>query len=233
MIKAKQIQKELKLLSNPKQAKILQGFFKTGPGQYGAGDIFLGVKVGPIRKIALKYQNLDLQEVIKLLPSKIHEERQVALFILTEQFKKADQIKKKKIFNLYLKNTKHINNWDLVDLSAPKIVGQYLSDQPRKKLYQLAVSRNLWSRRIAMLACFAFIKNNDFKDALKIAKILLKDQHDLIHKAVGWMLREIGKRNQKIEEKFLKQHYQQMPRTMLRYAIERFSVSQRKKYLKK
>jgi len=224
------IKKDLQKLSNPKQAKILQRFFKTGKREYGEGDIFLGIKVPEQRKIAKKY-NLNLNDIQKLLNSRIHEHRLVSLFILIDKYKKSNE--KKNIFNLYLKNTKNINNWDLVDLSAPNIVGNYLLDKPRKILYKLAKSKSLWKKRIAILATFEFIKNNEFKDAIKISELLLNDKHDLIHKGTGWMLREVGKRNQAIEEKFLKKYYRTMPRTMLRYAIERFSEEKRKFYLGK
>ncbi len=226
------LKKELKSNANSKQAKILQRFFKTGKGEYAEGDIFWGLKVGELRTIAKKYSVLKLKDVEKLLNSKIHEQRLVALFILTHQFEEGEQGLRKKIFNLYLKNTKYINNWDLIDLSAPKIVGAYLFDKPRDVLYKLAKSKSLWEKRISILSTFYFIRENDFKDTLKVSKILLKDEHDLIHKAVGWMLREVGKRCLETEEKFLKKHYQKMPRTMLRYAIERFPEPLRQKYLK-
>ena len=228
-----QLKKELKELSNPKQAEILQGFFKTGKGEYGEGDIFLGIKVPVQRKVANKFQDLSLEDLEELLNTKIHEYRMTALFILIEQYERGDKIEKKKIFNFYLKNTRNINNWDLVDVSAPKIVGDYLLNKPRSVLYKLAKSNNLWERRIAIISTFTFIRNNEFRDTLKIAEILLNDKHDLIHKAVGWMLREVGKRDQKTEEEFLQKHYLKMPRVMLRYAIERFEERKRKFYLGK
>ena len=229
-----QIKKELKKFSNKNQADILQRFFKTGPGEYGEGDIFLGIKVPEIRKIVRKYYNeISLEETIKLIQSKIHEIRLTGVLILVAKYKKANKAEKKKIFNLYLKNYKYINNWDLVDLSAPNIVGNYLLDKNREILFTLAKSNNLWKKRISILATFTFIRNNQFDDTLKISKILLQDDHDLIHKAVGWMLREVGKRDQAVEEKFLKKHYKQMPRTMLRYAIEKFPEPLRKSYLAK
>lgn len=233
MLSLIQLKKELKESSSSKQAKILQRFFKTGKGEYGEGDIFLGVKVPEQRKIAAKFQDLSLENLEKLLNSKIHEHRMTALFILINQYEKADERGKKKIVDFYFKNTKNINNWDLVDLSAPKIAGDYLLNKPRKILYELAKSNNLWERRIAIISTHTFIRDDKFDDTLKIAKILLKDQHDLIHKAVGWMLREVGKRDQKAEEEFLKKYYSKMPRTMLRYAIEKFSERKRKFYLKK
>ncbi len=239
-----QLKKELKKLSNPKQAEILQRFFKTGKGEYGEGDIFLGIKVPVQRKVAAKFQNLSLKDIEKLLESKIHEHRMIALFILIKKHEKADECEKKTILNFYLKNIKNINNWDLVDLSAPKIVGDYLMKKLKegdpahnyvlgRLLCKLAKSNNLWKKRVAIISTWTFIKNNEFSETLKISKILIADKHDLIHKAVGWMLREIGKRDQKTEEKFLKKYYLKMPRTMLRYAIERFDENKRKFYLKK
>ena len=228
-----QLKKELKKIASPKQAKILQRFFKTGKGEYGERDIFLGIKVPEQRKVADKFRELSLENIAELLNSKIHEYRMTALFILIKQYQKADECEKKIIFNFYLKNIKDINNWDLVDLSAPKIVGDYLLDKPRDVLYKLARSKNLWERRIAIISNWIIIRNNEFDDTLKIAKILLNDKHDLIHKAVGWMLREVGKRDQKIEEEFLQKYYLKMPRVMLRYAIEKFSEQKRKFYLRK
>ena len=223
------LKKELRVKASSEKAKILQRFFKTAPGEYGEGDIFLGVVVPDIREVAKKYSNLELKKVIKLLHSKIHEERLTALLIMVDKFRSEDD--KKKIYNLYLKNIKHINSWDLVDLSADKIIGAYLLDKPKSILYKLARSKSVWERRIGIMATFNFIKNNKFKETLKIAKILLNDEHDLIHKAVGWMLREIGKRDLKAEERFLKENYKKMPRTMLRYAIEKFPEKKRKQYL--
>jgi len=235
------ITKELKKYSNLEKAKVLQGFFKTGKGQYGEGDIFLGIVVPNQRLVAKKFIDASFEDIKKLLDSKIHEHRLTAVLILTYQFPKASEVRKKKIYNFYLKNAKQVNNWDLVDLSAQNIVGTYLQSLichpelvsgSRKVLYKLAKSKNLWERRISIVSTFTFLRNGDFEDTLKIAEILLNDQHDLIHKAVGWMLREVGKRDQKIEEKFLRKHYQKMPRTMLRYAIERFEEELRQKYLK-
>jgi 3-methyladenine DNA glycosylase AlkD len=228
-----QLKTKLKKLANPKQAKILQGFFKTGRGEYGEGDIFLGIKVPIQRKVAREFKDLKIEDSQKLLNSNIHEERLIALFILVGQYVSGDEKQKKRIYYFYLKNTKNINNWDLVDLSAPNIAGDYLLNRDRKILYKLVRSKNLWAKRIAVLATFALIKNNDFTDTIKSSKILLKDKHDLIHKAVGWMLREIGKRDEKELEKFLGNLYKNMPRTMLRYAIEKLSEKKRKFYLKK
>ena len=226
-----QLKKELQNSANPKQAVNLQRFFKTGPGEYGEGDVFLGIKVPVQRQVAKKYPDLSLAEIQQLLRSKIHEHRMVALFILVRQYEKGDTELKKKIFDLYLKNTKNINNWDLVDLSSPNIVGNYLLNKPRKILYRLAKSKLLWERRIAVLATFAFIRQNDFRDALALAKMLLNDKHDLMHKAVGWMLREAGKRDQILEVRFLDKYARKMPRTMLRYAIEKFSQAKRNHFL--
>jgi 3-methyladenine DNA glycosylase AlkD len=224
------LKKELKSLGDEKQAKLLQRFFKTGKGEYGEGDIFLGIKVPVQRKVSKKYKEMPLNEIQQLLKSKIHEHRMVGLFILMLQYEKTDD--KKKIFDLYLRNTKNINNWDLIDLSAPTIVGGYLIDKKRDVLLKLAKSKSLWEKRISILATFEFIANGEYKDTLKIAKILLNDEHDLIHKGVGWMLREVGKRvSQEKEEEFLKKYYKKMPRTMLRYAIERFDEVKRKRYL--
>ncbi len=225
-------QQQLKKLANPKKAIGVARFFKTGKGEYGEGDVFLGITVPEIRLIAKKCAALTLKEIQKLLQSKIHEERLLALIILVNQFKKADEDKQKQIFDLYLSNTKYINNWDLVDISAEYIVGGYLINRSKNSLKKLAQSKSIWERRIAIIATFQFIKQKQHEQTFIIAEILLKDEHDLIHKAVGWMLREIGKRiSEAIEETFLQQHYQQMPRTMLRYAIERFEEEKRKKYL--
>jgi len=228
-----QLKKDLSNLGNPEKAKILQRFFKTGPGEYGEGDIFLGVKVPETRAVAKKYVDSSFSDIQKLLDSKVHEHRLVSLLILVIQFDRGVEKTRKMIVDFYLKNTKHINNWDLVDLTADKILGAYLFDKDKSILYRLVNSKDLWERRISVLATFHFIKNNEFKHSLKIAELLLKDKHDLIHKAVGWMLREIGKRDQAVEKRFLKKHYKQMPRTMLRYAIERFDEKKRQFYMKK
>ncbi len=223
--------KEINSKADKKQAENLQRFFKTGPGEYGEGDIFLGIKVPVQREIVKKYTGLSLPKIQELLKSKIHEHRLIALLILVEKFKKGNETEKGDIFNLYLKNTKYINNWDLVDLSSHKIVGEFLADKKKDILYKLAASHNLWEKRIAMISTFAYIKNEEFIDALRIAEMLLEDKHDLINKAVGWVLREIGKKNQKVLEDFLKKHYKDISRTTLRYSIERFDEDLRKKYL--
>ena len=226
-----QIKRDLSQRGNPEKAQKLSGFFKTGKGQYGEGDHFLGIPVPEQRKVAKKYTNLSLNDIQKLLNDKNHEYRLTALLILISKYKKAKNSGKEQIFNFYLKNTENINNWDLVDLSAPKIIGDYLVNKDRLILYGLAKSNILWERRISILSTFKFIANNDFKDALEISELLLHDKHDLIHKAVGWALREIGKRNQEVEERFLTKYCTQMPRTMLRYAIEKFDEKKRKFYL--
>lgn len=227
------LKKELNKLKNPEEAKILSRFFKTGKGEYGEGDIFLGVKVPILRQISKKYQSLSLVKIGDLLESKIHEHRMCALIILTEKYQKSSLEEKTDIFNFYLKNTRNINNWDLVDLSAPKIIGDFLLKRKREILYDLAKSEMLWERRISIISTFAFIRNNDFEDTIKISTLLLKDKEDLIHKAVGWMLREIGKRDENILEEFLEKNYKIMPRIMLRYSIEKFSPRKRKYFLKK
>ncbi|OHA70914.1 MAG: DNA alkylation repair protein [Candidatus Wildermuthbacteria bacterium RIFCSPLOWO2_12_FULL_40_9] len=221
------LRRELRLFASKKKAIVLQRFFKTGPGEYAEGDIFLGVTVPDARRIARRHLGLKLKEVLVLLRSKIHEERLAALLIMLEKFNQEED----KIYKAYLRNLKYVNNWDLVDLSADKIAGRHLINRPKQDLYKLARSKNVWARRVAMIATFYFIKNNQFQDAFKIARILLQDKHDLIHKAAGWMLREVGKRDFGAEEKFLRRHYKAMPRTMLRYAIEKFPESKRKQYL--
>jgi len=226
------IKKRLKQLANKEKAEVLQRFFKTGPGEYGEGDVFIGVKVPDLRKVAKDFQDIATEDVIVLLESAIHEERLLALLILVRKYVKGNETAKKRIYRLYLKKTKFINNWDLVDVTAHHIVGDYLMDKNKAPLYRLAKSEDLWERRIAILATFYFIKHGKYEEILKIAKILLTDKEDLIHKAVGWMLREIGKRDMIFEEMFLKQHYKEMPRTMLRYAIEKFPEPKRQKYLK-
>jgi len=226
------ITKKLKSLSNEEKAKKHQSFFKTGPGEYGEGDIFVGVTVPELRKLAKEYKTITLKEVKHLLKSPIHEERLLSLLLLIHRYSKGDEPGKKRIYELYLKNTKFINNWDLVDSSAGQIVGAFLFNKSKKPLYDLVKSDNLWERRISIMSTFYFIKRNQFSDTLKISKILLPDKEDLIHKAVGWMLREVGKRDMSIEENFLKKHYKNMPRTMLRYAIEKFPESKRQRYLK-
>lgn len=228
------IQSDVQTLADKKRARLLQGYFKTGKGEYGEGDVFIGLTVPQVRAIAKKYQDLPLREVETLLRSAIHEYRLTALCILYNQFLKATDGSKKKIYNFYLANTKWINNWDLVDLSAKYIIGGYLFEKKteQKILYKLATSNSVWERRIAVLGTFLFIDNNDFGASLRLAEMLLHDPHDLMQKAVGWMLREIGKRDEKVLVDYLSTRYKTMPRTMLRYAIEKFSPVRREKYLK-
>ncbi len=218
---------------DPEKGVFLQRFFKTGKGQYGEGDIFYGLTVPTSRKIAKHFNDLSLEDIELLLTSKVHEERLIALLILVEQFKKSDDKDAKIIYDFYLAHTKYINNWDLVDLSADKIVGEYLKTRDRAILLKLAKSDLIWEKRISMIATFQFIKDlKEYKDTFAVANILLLDKQDLIQKAVGWMLREVGKRvSQEIEEDFLLSRYKKMPRTMLRYSIEHFSPERRKQYL--
>lgn len=282
MISVGGLRRELRSIANPEKAKLLQRFFKTGKGEYAEGDLFLGIMVPQSREIAKKYSGLDLRQLKELIASKFHEERLIALFILINKYKTTNH--KKIIFHFYLKNMKYINNWDLVDLSAPGIVGEHLyainsrlthsldnSLEPSgntsiknkyksfssagryplkdlketlKKLsreesraidvlFCLANSKSIWERRIAVLATFQFVKYRRFGESLMLAEMLLNDQHDLIHKAVGWMLREVGKRDVDTEIEFLDKYSSKMPRTMLRYAIERFPEKLRMAYLKK
>ncbi|MHC4584605.1 MAG: DNA alkylation repair protein [Planctomycetota bacterium] len=226
------IRNELRQLSNKEIAEHSQRFFKTGKGQYGQGDIFLGIRVPVLRKTAKKYSGISIDECAQLLKSKFHEQRLLALLMLVAIFKKANSKDRKAVYTLYLDNTKFINNWDLVDCSAEHIVGAYLRSADKKPMYNLAKSDILWERRISIMSTFHYIKYNEFVDSLKISKILLHDKEDLIHKAVGWMLREIGKRDIETEENFLRKYYRQMPRTMLRYSIEKFPEPKRQRFLK-
>ncbi len=226
--------KEIYSHRNKNRAKASAWYFKTGKSQYGEGDKFMGISCPEMRNIAKKYVNISLKEVEHLLKSKWHEQHQIGLFILTYKYKKTNQKTKEEIVDFYLKNTKYINNWDLVDLSAPKILGDFLSDKKNKKiLLKLARSKNLWEQRIAIISTFAFIRRGDIKWSIKIAKMFLSHKHDLIHKATGWMLREVGKKDMKTLCKFLDSNLSEMPRTMLRYAIEKFPEKIRKGYLKK
>ncbi|MCX5687250.1 MAG: DNA alkylation repair protein [Candidatus Omnitrophica bacterium] len=224
--------KELRKYASKKKARDLSWFFKTGKGGYGEGDKFIGIIVPNIRKVAKECQDLPLQEAIKLLKSPIHEERLLALLIMVLKFQKAQtEAQKKAVYKAYLTNTKYINNWDLVDLSSHEIIGSFLLKKSKKELYSLSKSESLWERRISIVSTYRFIRNGQLKDTLKIARILLKDSYDLIHKAVGWMLREVGKRDLRALESFLKCHYKSMPRTMLRYSIEKFPENKRLRYL--
>lgn len=222
--------KDFKKLENKERGKFLQRFFKTGKGEYGFGDIFAGLSVPQSRILAVKYKDFDFADIALLLKSKIHEERLIALLILVHRFQK-NPLEQRRIYEFYLKNTKYVNNWDLVDLSSHEIVGGYLKDKPKEMLTKLAKSKSLWERRIAVISTFSFIKDGKYSESLKIAKILIEDKEDLIQKAVGWMLREVGKKDLAVEEKFLKIYYKKMGRTALRYAIEKFSETKRQKYL--
>lgn len=229
---ANTIQAALRALANQDAAAQAHRYFKAAEGQYGAGDLFLGIRVPVVRQQVKLFKATPLAELSILLASPFHEERLCALLILVYQFEKAqDQQQRDTIYDLYMANRVHINNWDLVDTSAPFIVGGYLIGKTRKPLYKLAKSKLLWDRRIAIMATFRFIRAKDYADALALAELLLQDKEDLIHKAVGWMLREIGNRAPAVEREFLKQHHSVMPRTMLRYAIEKFPEKERQRYL--
>lgn len=228
---AEAIVESLKALGNTEIAGHSQRFFKTGKGEYGEGDIFLGIRVPVVRQQVRKHKDEPLEQVIELLHSQYHEARLLALVMLVDRFQRGDAAMKLAVFDAYLANTAYINNWDLVDSSAHKIVGAYLVDQPRQLLYDLAVSDMLWERRISIIATFWFIKDGDLQDALALAEILVHDEHDLMHKAVGWVLREVGKKDLAVMEAFLLKHYHTMPRTMLRYAIEKLPESRRQEYL--
>lgn len=225
------IQTELKRLGNKEYAARLGKYFKTGKGEYGEGDRFLGIQVPVLRKIVNKYRNISIGEVSELIKSQFHEERLFSVLMLVEHFKSANDKDKKIIYTVYLSNTKYINNWDLVDASAGHIVGAYLLTRDKKPIYVLARSKNIWERRISIMSTSHFIKYNNYVDTLNIAEMLLGDEEILIHKAVGWMLREIGKRDLALEERFLGKYYKSMPRTLLRYAIEKFPEEKRKSYL--
>ena len=231
MSNQEQVKAELEKLSDPERAMKLQRFFKTGKGEYGEGDVFIGVRVPDQRRIAKKNRNISLSDVLELLRSEIHEHRLTALFILTEQFNKGDEEARQRIVDLYLRNTANVNNWDLVDSSAHKILGVWLVDKPRGVLYDLSRSESLWERRISIISTFAFIQRDDLVDALALAGVLVGDGHDLIHKASGWVLREVGKKDQLVLEEFLLEHFETMPRTMLRYAIERLPEERRSFYM--
>ena len=209
-----------------------QRFFKTGPGQYGEGDRFLGIRVPIIRKCVRECRETSLPDAVEILKSPFHEARLLALLILVAKYSRAkEDAEREAIYRSYLKHTEFINNWDLVDSSAEHIVGAHLFNRDRKPIYRLASSKDLWERRIGVMATFHFVRREDFVDTLAIAELLLSDKEDLIHKAVGWMLREVGNRDRKTEEKFLKKHYKRMPRTMLRYAIEKLPETERLAYL--
>ena len=227
-----QIEAKLLSLADPEIAAHSQRYFKTGAGEYGAGDLFLGIRMPVLRRLVKEFKNTGPDVAETLLKSPFHEQRLFALLLMVARFQKGTAAEQEMIYKLYLHNTKWINNWDLVDSSAHLIVGAWLETRNRAILYKLAKSDTLWERRIAILATFYFIRLNDFEDALCLADLLLHDPEDLIHKAVGWMLREIGNRDRQVESDFLRQHYQVMPRTMLRYAIEKYPEQERQSYLK-
>lgn len=229
---AHQVKRDLASLADPERAKNLAWFFKTGKGEYAEGDRFLGVTVPMQRKIARQYSGLALSDIVKLLSSPIHEHRLTALLILSGQYLRASEEEREEIFGFYLRHTSCVNNWDLVDSSASYIVGQHLKSRPRGLLYDLAKSQNLWERRIAIVATFAFMKDGQIEDTYRVAELLLPDKHDLIHKALGWALRETGKVSRSQLLGFLQRHYNAVPRTALRYAIEHFSAEERKQMLK-
>ena len=228
---ARSISRVLRALGDADIAQHSQRFFKTGKGEYGEGDCFLGIRVPVLRQHVRQYRDVESEEALKLLSSRYHEERLFALLLLVDKFKRATAEEQTWIYKQYLANTQYINNWDLVDSSADKIVGAYLEQRSRKPLYKLAKSKSLWERRIAIMATFHFIRQDDFKDTLAICELLIGDKEDLIHKATGWMLRETGKRNLNVEKDFLDRHCRVMPRTMLRYAIERLPEADRRAYL--
>ena len=226
------IRTALEELADSGRAAVARSFFKTGPGEYGEGDVFLGIRVPDLRKLAAAHRDITFGDIQDLLKSPVHEERLLALLVLVGRYSRANDGEKKRIFDFYLRHTKHVNNWDLVDLSAPHIVGDFLAERDRTLLYDLAKSKSLWERRIAVIATFHFIRRGDFSHTLEISRMLVSDKEELIHKAVGWMLREVGKKNPRAEETFLRKHYRVMPRTMLRYAIEKFPEAKRQRYLR-
>jgi 3-methyladenine DNA glycosylase AlkD len=230
-MKLSELKREIRRHADPAGAKNLMRFFKTGPGEYGEGDRFLGITVPVQRSIARRFNDLRASDAEKLLRSKVHEDRLIALMILIEKYRRGGEPERDEVIRIYLANTGRVNNWDLVDLSAPHLLGRHLTDRNRALLYRMARSENLWERRIAIIATQAFIRNGDLGTTFDLAEILLADGHDLIHKAVGWMLREAGKRDRAAEERFLDRHAASMPRTMLRYAIEKFPDRLRREYL--
>jgi 3-methyladenine DNA glycosylase AlkD len=232
MATLQEIQSQIRSLANPTIAEHSKRFFKTGKGEYAEGDRCLGIRVPVTRGLAKQFRETPLKVVFKLLESEFHEERQLALIMMVNRCKKGDPEEHKIIYDHYLANTRWVNNWDLVDCSAHYIVGGYLMHRNRRPLYQLAKSEFLWDRRISMIATWIFIRENDFEDVIKLAKIHLHDSHDLMHKAVGWMLREMGKKNRHLETEFLDKYHREMPRTMLRYAIEKYPEKDRQAYLK-
>ena len=230
-MKISEFQREIRRLANPEIAEHSQRFFKTGPGEYGEGDRFLGVRMPAIRKTVARFSEMDIDAIRRILTSEWHEERIGAVLLLVRRFERGTPQQQAEVYRVYLKDRRFVNNWDLVDASAHRIVGPYLESRSRAPLARLAKSKSQWDRRIAILATFHFIRQHDFDDILALAERMLDDPEDLIHKATGWMLREVANRNRDVAEQFLAYYYQQMPRTMLRYAIERFPDQRRKAYL--
>lgn len=231
-MRASAIVERLKAMGSPERERVSRSFFKTGAGEYGEGDVFAGLTVPQVRALAKELRDLPQAETVRLLHSPLHEARLLALLILMQAYATGGEAERARIYGVYLANTRWINNWDLVDVSAEHIVGAHLWTRDRSVLDSLAGSKLLWERRIAILATFHFIRRGEFADTLRIAERLVGDREDLMHKAVGWMLREVGKRDQAAEEAFLKKHARTLPRTMLRYAIERFPENIRQGYLK-
>ncbi|MBV2097241.1 MAG: DNA alkylation repair protein [Candidatus Thiodiazotropha sp. (ex Codakia orbicularis)] len=231
VMNAKHLRETLRGLADPAIAEHSQRFFKAGKGEYGEGDRFLGIRVPVLRREARRHLGISIAQLLRLLRSRYHEERLCALLIMVLKYQRGSEEERAAIYQHYLENTDCINNWDLVDSSAHSILGAHLKDRERGILYRLARSESLWERRIAIMATLHFIKNREYGDTLKLSHMLLEDSHDLIHKAVGWMLREVGNRAPRVERAFLNSHYRQMPRTMLRYAIEKFPEKERKAYL--
>lgn len=227
------LRRELRKAAEPERVEKLQSFFKTDPDGYGEGDVFLGVRVPAARAVVRRFDGLGIGEVSELLHSPVHEERLVALVCLVRRYERGDEQMRRRVYGLYLENTDYVNNWDLVDISAPHIVGAHLLDRPRGVLGRLARSGSVWERRISILATFAFIRVGDYDDTLRISRTLLRDEHDLIHKAAGWMLREVGKRDEALLVSFLERHSPEMPRTMLRYAAEKLAPQKRARLLRK
>jgi 3-methyladenine DNA glycosylase AlkD len=225
------VRRRLRELCDPRDALFLQGFFKTAPGQYGEGDRFLGIRVPVIRRVAREARGIPLDQIEALLHERWHEARLLAVILLADAYERGSAAERAAIFRAYLRNAPRINNWDLVDVSAPNVVGAHLATRPRHRLDKLARSKSLWERRIAIVATQHFIRNGEFDDTLRVARLLLHDTHDLIHKAVGWMLREVGKRDRATLESFLDEHAHEMPRTMLRYAIERLPPRDRTRFM--
>lgn len=231
-LSAPEIRRRLAARAEMSRVPGVSRFFKTGIGEYGEGDVFIGVRVPALREVCRECRGAGVSEIRSLLRSRVHEERALALLLLVDRFHREDDAQQRRWYEFYLAHTGFINNWDLVDCSAAAIVGRWLQDRDRAPLERLAKSRSVWERRIAIVATYHFIKRGEFRDTLRIADILLADSHDLIHKAVGWMLREVGKRNGSVERRFLKSRAHRMPRTMLRYAIEKFPPAERKRYLR-